>query len=54
MEVARQFVPKILQKAFESDDTQAKPLSSPYDDIQTPTDANDKFDDISHSKGNLQ
>lgn len=54
METARQFVPTTLQKAFEADSSEAKPMSSPSEEVATPKEDMDKFDEITYSKGNVK
>lgn len=51
MELARQFVPLTLHTALESDGAEALPLSSRYEDVETPTQILNKFDAISYDKG---
>lgn len=52
MEMGRQFVPQCLHKAFESDGPESLPLSSDYDDVDSPAEVLNKFDVISYNKGN--
>lgn len=52
MELERQFVPLSLHKAFEADGPEASPLSSEYEDVDSPTEVLNKFDYISYDKGN--
>lgn len=51
MELGRQFILDNVHVAFESDGAEAPPMSSPYEDVNSPTEALSKFDGISYNKG---
>ncbi|KAG5892307.1 hypothetical protein JTB14_023487 [Gonioctena quinquepunctata] len=52
MELDKQFVTEVLQSVFQDDALPSSlPLSSPEKDINSPVETNNKFDDISYSKG---
>lgn len=52
MDLERQFVPLVLHAALKSDGAGAFPMSSPEDEINTPSESMNKFDAISYDKGN--
>lgn len=51
MELGRQFIATTLSTSLDEDWTMSNPLSNKIDEIYTPEDINNKFDDISYGKG---
>lgn len=51
MDLERQFVTLYLHNGLDADEISVNPLSNKNEDIYTPDDCNDKFDDISYNKG---